>query len=66
MKRALKETQTNAQIKDNQFKPGSEQRIRVARVGGKTPKQIPARQGKPEKCQIISVADGEAPVMQVL
>ena len=54
------------QIKDNQFKPGSEQRIRAASVGGKTPKQIPARQGKPEKCQIISMADGEAAVIQIL
>ena len=35
MKRALKEAQNNVQIMDNQFKPGSEQRIRAARVGGK-------------------------------
>ena len=66
MKRALKETQTNVQTKDNQFKPGSEQRIQAASVGGKTPKQIPARQGKPEKSQISSMADGEAAVMQIL
>ena len=54
------------QIKDNQFKPGSEQRIRAASVGGKTLKQIPARQRKPEKCQSISIADGEAAVIQIL
>ena len=35
MKRALKEIQNNVQIMDNQFKPGSEQRIRAASVGGK-------------------------------
>ena len=28
--------------------------------------QIPARQEKPEKCQTISMADGEAAVMQIL
>ena len=66
MKRALKETQTNVQIKENQFKPGGEQRIRAASVGSKTPKQIPARQGKPEKCQIISMADGEAAAIHIL
>ena len=66
MKRALKETQTNVQIKDNQSKPGSEQRIRAASAGGKTPKQIPARQGKPERCQTISMADGEAAVIKIL
>ena len=66
MKRALKETQTNVHIMDNQFKPGSEQRIRTPSVGGKTPKQIPARQGKTEKSQIISMADGEAAVIHIL
>ena len=55
MKRALKETQNNVQTKDSQVKPGSAQRSRAASVGGKTPKQIPARQGKPEKCQIMSM-----------
>ena len=62
----MKRAQTNVQIKDNQFKPGNGQRIGAASVGGKTPKQIPARQGKPEKCQTISMADGEAAVIQIL
>ena len=65
MKRALKETQNNVQIKDNQFKPVSEQRNRAASIEGKTPKQIPARQGKLERCQTISMADGEAAVILI-
>ena len=58
MKRALKQTKAN--------EPGSEQRIRAASVGGRTLRQIPARQGNPVRCQTISKADGEAAVIRIL
>ena len=55
---ALKQAKYNVQIEANQFSPGRKQCIPDMKKGGKTLKQIPARQGNRVRCQTFSRGDG--------